>query len=243
MQFPNASNVPINMLYPHDFTAFEMLDRYIQHEYVDAEDFQFRGMAAALGIVKGKPFKPDAKTKAMLNAAAETAWRMGHVMNLNTPRYYTDRKYIQGLPLTSPEFNYESYRDVDRQGAFFTLAYSTSPLMFLNVVDIGSKYPTTLLDANGEPFNGSKTYKLHLPPNIPAKLFWSVTLYDPGPRCWTRQRSAIPVRQSDGQADNECGRLYRSLLRFHIARHGQELDRDDSVFDQTWKPDDVVKVQ
>jgi hypothetical protein len=30
MQFPNASNVPlINMLYPHDFSAFEMLDRYI----------------------------------------------------------------------------------------------------------------------------------------------------------------------------------------------------------------------
>jgi len=74
MVFPNASNVPINMLYPHDFSAFQMLDRYFQHEYADPEDFEFRGMAQALGIEKGKPFQPDEKTTTILDQGAKTAW-------------------------------------------------------------------------------------------------------------------------------------------------------------------------
>ena len=32
--------------------------------------------------------------------------------------------------------------------------------------------------ADGNPFDGSKTYKVTLPPNIPAARFWSFTVYD-----------------------------------------------------------------
>ncbi len=35
MQFPDASGVPANMLYPQDGTAFDMLSRFIDHEYVE----------------------------------------------------------------------------------------------------------------------------------------------------------------------------------------------------------------
>jgi hypothetical protein len=38
MQFPNASAVPANMLYPTDGSAFDMLARFIEHEYVDPQD-------------------------------------------------------------------------------------------------------------------------------------------------------------------------------------------------------------
>ncbi len=39
-------------------TAFDMLARFIDHEYVDPADMWMRGIAASLGIVKGKPSRP-----------------------------------------------------------------------------------------------------------------------------------------------------------------------------------------
>jgi len=33
-------------------------------------------------------------------------------------------------------------------------------------------------DSNGKPLNGGLNYKLHLPPGIPARNFWSVIVYD-----------------------------------------------------------------
>ena len=45
------------------------------------------------------------------------------------------------------------------------------------------------LDADGNPFDGAKTYKLHLPPHIPAKDFWSVIVYD------TQTRSMLQTDQ------------------------------------------------
>jgi len=259
MQFPNASGVPVNMLYPHDFSAFEMLDRYIQHEHVDDADFEYRGMAQALGIEKGKPFQPDERTKRILDQAAKTAWAMGHVMNATSPRYYADRQYVQGLPPTSAEFKYDSYTALDRRGAFFTLAYSASPLMFLDLPDIGSKYPTAFVDADGEPFDGSKAYKLHLPAGIPAKLFWSVTLYDPllgvgldnGQPFPSLNQMDKPATNADGSVDIYFGPASPGPGKNWIATVADKgffvnirlYAPTKPFFDQTWKPDDVVKVK
>jgi hypothetical protein len=42
----------------------------------------------------------------------------------------------------------------------------------------GAFYMIAFEDADGHPLDGDARYKLHLPANIPAKLFWSVTLYE-----------------------------------------------------------------
>ncbi|MGO7895777.1 hypothetical protein AB9E21_35230, partial [Rhizobium leguminosarum] len=56
-------------------------------------DFEMRGMAADLGIVKGQPFKPDEKMKSVLDKAEKTASRMGHAFAYGTMsiKYYDDR--------------------------------------------------------------------------------------------------------------------------------------------------------
>jgi len=71
MQFPNASRVAANLLYPADGSAFDMLARFIEHEYPDPADMEMRGMLAALGIQKGKPFNPDARTREPLDKGAK----------------------------------------------------------------------------------------------------------------------------------------------------------------------------
>ena len=72
------------MLYPTDGTAFEMLAAFIEHEYVDPEDMEVRGMLAALGIQKGKPFQPDTHTHELLDKAARTASHFGHAVSYDT---------------------------------------------------------------------------------------------------------------------------------------------------------------
>jgi hypothetical protein len=44
MQFPDASGVSVNMLPPRDFSAFDMLKRFIDADYVDPADMNMRGM-------------------------------------------------------------------------------------------------------------------------------------------------------------------------------------------------------
>lgn len=71
MQFPDASGVPIDMLPPTDDSAFDMLKRIIDAEYVDPADMDMRGMLAGVGIVKDQPFSRDARVSEILNAAAQ----------------------------------------------------------------------------------------------------------------------------------------------------------------------------
>ena len=43
---------------------------------------------------------------------------------------------------------------------------------------MGSQYAFAFVDAKGDPLDGGKTYKIHLPPNIPVKTFWPFVVYD-----------------------------------------------------------------
>ena len=94
MVFPDASATPANLLYPTDGTAFDMLSRYINHEYVDPVDMEMRGVLASIGIRKGEPFAPDAQTREMLenppglprfHAASATTLLRGYPTATGTP--------------------------------------------------------------------------------------------------------------------------------------------------------------
>jgi hypothetical protein len=263
MQFPNASAVPANMLYPSDGTAFDVIARFIEHEYVDPTDMEMRGVLAALGIEKGKPFAPDQHLRELLDKGAKTAFRMGHI-DVYQPLaivpdalWYKDRRWMNVFPgnatFTAPTFNY-----IDPRTAFFTVAYSTSPGMAVNMVNVGAKYPVTFVDANGEFLHGASSYKLHLPKGIPAALFWSVTVYDPvtgsgldnGQPFPSINTMDKPATNADGSTDIYFGPTTpgdgKNWLRtlpdngfFVILRIYGPMQ---AFFDQTWKPGDIEKI-
>lgn len=64
-----------------------------------------------------------------------------------------------------------------------------TPAMAKTTVGVGSDYAGASLDAQKRPFDCSKTYRLHLPPDVPVNNFWAVTIYD------TRTRSQLQTSQ------------------------------------------------
>src|SRR5262245_66106408 len=76
MQYPDASGVPVDMLPISDAGAFDQLKLLVDSEGNNLADPDWRGMLAALGIVKGQPFNADARTRAILDRAAKTAYKM-----------------------------------------------------------------------------------------------------------------------------------------------------------------------
>jgi hypothetical protein len=266
MAFPNGSGKRIDMMYPVDQVFWSKLKEFVDYEPVAAIDPELRGVLASIGIVKGQPFAPNARQQELLKKAVETAPRMIMALRqLGRPdardRYYKDRQYLNTWAGGTAEWIQDGYLDVNQRASYFQIAYSTAPAMVMRTLDAGSKYPFTPRDAKGEFLNGSNVYKLHLPPHPPAALFWAVTAYNitdgtmvEAPQLMpsingfnnvaTNQDGSIdlwfgPSRPAEAPASNwiqtVSGRDFLVALRLYGT--GVEF------FDQTWKPDDVVRVR
>lgn len=131
--------------------------------------------------------------------------------------------------------------------------------MAANMENIGAKYPAAYMDADGDFLRGEQAYVLQLPPEIPAAIFWSVTVYDPitgsgldnGQPFPSLNTMDKPVMNSDGTTDiyfgpkspgegknwiaTIPGKGWFTLLRLYGPKK--------AFFDQTWKPDDIKKMK
>jgi hypothetical protein len=65
------------------------------------------------------------------------------------------------------------YFDVDARGIAFA-SFFLPPAK----LGAGSFYLGANFDSSGQPFRGEKTYLLRVPPNVPVKEFWALTVYD-----------------------------------------------------------------
>lgn len=188
MQFPDASGVAVNMMYPRDETFYSRLAKFIDYEPIASVDPVLRGMMASIGIVKGEPFNPNAHQREILRKAAQAASRMIAALNVSKEaipqRFYystgdVKRHWINAYAGVDDKFNANSYAALDVQSTFFAVAYSSAPYMNIMMPGLGARYPSTFWDSKGDYLMGDHTYRLHLPANVPAGLFWSITLYNP----------------------------------------------------------------
>lgn len=230
MTFPDASGVPANMLPISDGSAFDQLKLLVDRESDNLSGPDWLGMLAAIGIVKGQPFTPDANTRTILDCAARTAYKMSRVIGFEEKvsgksyRMYSDRRWLNPFadgtpanPTGTLNLAWENvaggYLDLDARIWMFTDYYSISPGMVSQNPGKGAKYVIGFTDSAGTPLVGASNYRLNLPANIPAANFWSVTLYDaengsglangqPFPSLGSRDK---PAQNGDGSTDLYLG--------------------------------------
>ncbi|HXB92978.1 MAG TPA: DUF1254 domain-containing protein [Puia sp.] len=141
------------------------------------------GELAELGIEKGKPFNPDARMKGILEKAAKTGNGIMRVQSFADRRperlVWNDRKWEWAvLRYANGTFDTENFTDLYAREKWFYQAQVESPAMFNRSTGAGSLYWLGVRDNTGAYLDGGKTYKLTVPLPVPAKLFWSVTIYD-----------------------------------------------------------------
>ena len=144
MQFPDASGVPANMLPISDGSAFDQLKKLVDSEGTNLAGPDWLGMLAAIGIVKGQPFTPDAHTREILDQAAKTGYKTARVIGFEEKvsgrslRVYSDRRWLNPFPdgthahptgiLNLAWENVAGgYRDLDARIWMFDDYYSLSP--------------------------------------------------------------------------------------------------------------------
>ena len=195
--FHEGSGKVMNTLPPNDWSFYETLNEVVQREPATSLDPELMGPIAAIGIVKGKPFAPDARMKKIMTEALAVANATSRTLFLS-PRdpswfYYPNSSWFNYLFETGYEFETPipmvtregvkpfpatGYRTMDARTNFFYGVTGITPGMAMRLTGIGSQYLLAMTDADKNYFDGAKTYKVTLPKGIPEENFWSFTLYD-----------------------------------------------------------------
>lgn len=265
MKFINVSGKEFNTIHANDFHFYEEINAIVQYEPNEASDPETLGLLAAIGIEKGKEFEPDARMKAILTEAVAVANATARALTFK-PRidayYFPDRHWFTNFQGGSYTFETQpGVRNLEGRVLFHYYATGITPAMALKMVGIGSQYAAATTDSEGQPLDGSKTYKIHLPPGIPAQNFWSFVVYDNQTRSMLQtdqqfpsissQRKGVVINPDssvdvwfgptapEGHESNWVqtvpGKGWNVLLRLYGP--GQ------AWFDKTWKPGDFEEVK
>jgi hypothetical protein len=281
-RFVEAAGRAFNTIPAGDYRFFEQLDAVVQEEPATALSIELTGQLAAIGIVKGQPFNPDDRMRRILTDAAAVGNATGRTLcfRFREKWAYYPRSSWQNMlfeggygfetppPLVTPEgiepLPPTGARTLDARTAFFYAYTGITPGMVMRLTGIGSQYLMAFTDANKEYFDGAKHYRITLPQGIPAKLFWSITIYDnqtrsmlQTPQRWPRAGSQsyptpaavadasgatvvhVAPANPDGVAAGNWiqsvpGKGWFVLLRFYSPL--------PAFFDRSWRPSEVELV-
>jgi hypothetical protein len=266
MTFLNASGLAFNTVHANDFTYYEEVNTLVQEEPAEALDPETTGLLAAIGIVKGQEFAPDERMRAILTDSAAVANATARAIVFRArdeAMYFYPGESSWFTPFIGGSYLFErnGARLLDARTSFFYFATGVTPAMVAARVGSGSQYAVNALDSDGNYLDGDQMYTLHLPPDVPAVNFWSVTVYDPQTRSMLQTDDPFPsassqsgtvVPNDDGSVDvwfgpeapdgkegnwvqTVPGKGWFAMLRLY--------GPGESWFDKTWRPGEIELVE
>jgi hypothetical protein len=201
-KFVDLSGRDINTVHANTFRFYEELDEVIQEEPEDSYGPDMMGLFNTIGLRKGRPFNPDDRMRKILTEAVAVGNAIARSIDFRNrdrqaaiyPGKHWNTPFIGG--------SYEwltkgGARNFDARTMFFYVATINTPAMAVAMPGVGSQYASAHLDADGNAFDGSKTYCLTVPPNVPVKDFWSVVVYDTQTRSMLQTDQQFPSFSSE----------------------------------------------
>ena len=178
-KFTDAKDVLYDATIPYDIKFFRSLDRIVQSQPWLTRDKVMINQLKTIGIEKGKPFNPDARTTEILNAAAEAAHDYIEVMyDAGFPPLNNDARWaVPAMPelikAGSSGYVETDIYPVDARCLTYAIGY-------IGIKRLGTAqiYLISGKDKDGDALSGAETYRLHVPANVPTKQYWSATVYD-----------------------------------------------------------------
>jgi len=178
-KYTDAYGIMYDATIQYDARFFHSLDRIVQSQPWLTRDKGMIDQLKTIGIEKGKPFNPDARTTEILNAAAKGAYEYIELMyDAGFPRLNAEAHWaVPAMPdlvkAGSSGYAETDIYPVDARGLTYALGY-------VGIKRLGTAqiYLISGKDKDGDALSGAETYRLHVPANVPTKQYWSATVYD-----------------------------------------------------------------
>lgn len=258
--FTDVKDIDFDSTIRYDASFFDNLNRVVQEEPWIDRDRAMVDQLKSLAIEKGKPFNPDARTKAGMESGIREAQQLlAARYDAGLPPFFDGGRWtVPALPelvrAAQSSFNDPDAYPVDARGLTYTYGY-----IGIKRLGAGQFYLISIRDKDGDAFDGGKTYRLNVPPNPPVEQYWSVTAYDRDTHALIKnmprasRSSQIPDLQknADGSIDiffgpkapagkesnwvpTDPARKFELMARFYAPKK--------EFFEKTWILPDVEKV-
>jgi hypothetical protein len=258
--FVDASDVVFDSTIPYDLRFFQSLDHIVQAEPWLERDKVMIDLLKTIGIERGKPFNPDARTKEILEDAIKEAhvWLDARIGKL--PPYYDGERWF--FPITEEMHqNVMSFWHtpdsfpIDARGTAYTLAFFSG-----KHVGEAQYYLLTTTDSDGRPLEGGTNYRLNVPANVPVTQYWSMTVYNRATHTFIRNAQRVGrSSQTAGlqkNADGSVNIFFGSTApasgesnwvptdpngRFEVL--ARFYGPQKALFDKTWRLNDIEEIK
>lgn len=263
--FVNMTDMQLNTIHANNFDFYNEMKAVVDYEVEGALPIELMGVLASIGIKRGQPFEPNNKMRKTLTEAVALGTAAARSL-VFAPRdksafYYDDRKWKTAFIGGNHEFRDGDTRLLDPRTLFHYYATGITPAMVAATPGKGSQYALSNRDGEGRYFDGSKTYSVTIPANVPVNNYWSFVVYD------TQTRSLLETDQKLGGLDSNSSDLVANEDGSYTVWFAPEPPEGnegnwiqtipgkswstvlrlygplEAWFDGSWKPEDVVLVE